>query len=124
MRLDQLYQFITANITTKVFPIIVPVDFTDDAIIYNLESVEYADSMDGETNFYQARVNFVSVSKTALAAIETSQTLETLLTDYQGDLVAGGQYVQDTQMIDKSTVYDPNADCFGVSLLVEFYYNN
>jgi hypothetical protein len=80
--------------------------------------------MDGETNFYQARVNFVSVSKTALAAIETSQTLETLLTDYQGELVAGGQYVQDTQMIDKSTVYDPNADCFGVSLLVEFYYNN
>ena len=46
MRLDQLYQFITANMTTKVFPIIVPVDYTDDAIIYNLDSVEYDDSMD------------------------------------------------------------------------------
>ena len=77
MRLDQLYQFITANMTTKVFPIIVPVDYTDDAIIYNLDSVEYDDSMDGETNFYQGRVNFVSVSKTALSAIETSQALET-----------------------------------------------
>tara|TARA_R100000541_G_scaffold243_1_gene906 strand:- start:3607 stop:3981 length:375 start_codon:yes stop_codon:yes gene_type:complete len=124
MRLDQLYQFISANISTKVFPIVVPVDFTDDAIIYNLESVQYEDSFDGETNFYQARVNFVSVSKTALSAIGTSQTLEDLLTDFSGFLVAGGQYVQDTQMIDKATVFDPTADCFGVSLTVEFYYNN
>ena len=124
MRLDQLYQFISANISTKVFPIVVPVDFTDDAIIYNLESVQYEDSFDGETNFYQARVNFVSVSKTALSAIGPSQTLEDLLTDFSGFLVAGGQYVQDTQMIDKATVFDPTADCFGVSLTVEFYYNN
>lgn len=124
MRLDQLYQFITANMTTKVFPIIVPVDYTDDAIIYNLDSVEYDDSMDGETNFYQGRVNFVSVSKTALSAIETSQALETLLSDFQGFLIPAGQYVQDTQLIDKATVYDPTADCFGVSLTVIFYYNN
>lgn len=123
MKLNELYSFLDDNIGVDIFPIMVPVDHTGDCITYNLDRMEYDENFDGEDNFYQAILTFFCVSPKAVQAIEISEELEGLLEPFTGELVTGGQYVQDTRLLDKRTMYDDGAKVYGVGLTVQFTYN-
>lgn len=112
-----------ASLGAKVYPIIVPEDVSEDCIVYALESTEFNTDFNNESNFYQANVSFICVSKTALGSINLGQTLENHLKNFSGELVSGGSYVQSTDFQDIATIYDDQAKVFGLSMSVQFTYN-
>lgn len=124
MFLTDLYAFLnSADLGAQVFPMVLPVDQVDDAIIYDLNTISFDQTFDGEVNLYMADVNFICVSKTALGAMTLSETLIDSLVDYQG-LMNDGVYVQDVRNIDQATVYDNSAQVYGVSSILQFTFNN
>ena len=126
MFLKNFYLFLRDNPaidTDQIYPHVLPLNHDTDGITFELDNtsreIEYA----GEVNALVSNVQIDIWSKDFIRCFDLAEQAETALSNFEGELVAGGEIIDLVRIDNEFSGFEPETDYYRVTYLTTISYS-